>query len=110
MEKQGTEAQSGKGTKFMTYYGGSYVAKNQLERDQVELFESKDRILIEGFEGLERFKENTITELNRINQKNFRCNPMKPSWHKTGSESNDLFISGIRVVRFHIYEIKQIQG
>lgn len=96
--------------KYMTYYGGSYVAKNQLEQDQIDLLDSKDRILIHNDEDLKAFQEEVISELNELNEKNSRCKPFSPFWAKCGLPDNDYFIKGIRVVNFHIYAIdKQVR-
>lgn len=93
--------------KYLTYYGGSYVAKNQLEQDQIDLLHEKDRILIHSDEDLKVFQDEVIAGLHELNKKNSRCKPFKPFWSTCGHPDNDFFISGIRVVNFKIYAINK---
>ncbi len=96
--------------KYLTYYSGSYVPKNQLEKDQIEFMRSKDRILLNNEQALEEFKLEVINGLKKINQVNHRCNPMFPSWHRNDINDRDHFLSSIRVVNFYIYKVESEQS
>ncbi len=93
--------------KYMSFISASYVPKNQLEKDQVDLLRKYDRKLIHSDADMEAFQEMIIEELKLLNEDNPRCDPFTPSWHELGGDEHDYFISGIRVVRFRIYQIKE---
>ncbi|XWN36066.1 MAG: hypothetical protein ROO71_08880 [Balneola sp.] len=90
----------------MSYNSGTYVPKNQLERDQIELLKKHDRKLLQSDADMEAFQEMIIEALKQLNEDNPRCDAFSPSWHELGGDEHDYFISGIRAVRFRIYQIK----
>ncbi|MEQ8578177.1 MAG: hypothetical protein RIC57_09100 [Balneola sp.] len=91
----------------MSFISASYVPKNQLEKDQIALLEIYNRDLINSDKELKEFQNEVIEGLNQLNKNNPRCDPFTPSWHELGGDEHDYFISGIRVVRFRIYQIKE---
>lgn len=91
---------------YMTYYNGSYVAKNQLEKAQEKLCEQLNRHYLSTVEELRDFQQSMLDSLQELNAQHPRCKPFKPRWVKNGHVHNDYILLDIRVVDFRIYEIK----
>lgn len=88
-------------THYISILDADYAAKNKLEKAALKYFGSIDRKLVEKQE-LEKFKLIILEAIEKINQDNSRCKPMKIYFDdkNIGYQKHDHIVRDAGVVRF----------
>jgi|GEM_PF-2074900 len=90
-------------THYISILDADYVAKNTLEKTALKYFQSIDRKLVEKDE-IKDFKKIIIQSIDKINEDNKRCKPMKIYFddNNIGSSKYDYILRDAGVVRFSL--------
>lgn len=88
---------------YFSYISMGYTCKNTLYKAVYALLASKERMIIPADE-IETFKSGIEKDIDALNKRFARCNPIKPVWN-TKYHSNDfqLWMGANVVCTFNLY-------